>query len=953
MPAIAALTPVIVLATLGILHLWPVAGPNRLPQNLDLMLQYVPNAAHLARGLTDGTIPLWNPWQGGGLPFAANPGTGAWYPTSWALLSVLPLWDAVRVSLWLHLAVAIAGMWRCLRGPLHATTLGALVGTVAFTLSPWLPGLTGMPVVLTSLAWLPWVVDAGLRLVQDWRVRPRTVAILGLATAAQVVGGWPAGAYLSWIVLGAAVALRLPWRDWSWSRTRPRHPTTWSAGIPAHPSPRKLPTLSPARHGEHSQLSSWDTSRKMVDQGSPSIPSLVSSLVSLLSAGLLAAAIAAVVLIPAGAFISRTTYSGTRQVESVANDGYLTLLSWLRPAAGAGALEGGQVSIGVVALTLAAISPILLRHSPTGRVTLKSWGSIAVVSILLSWGTRTPLFGLFYTWIPGFRILYLPARLGIVASFAMACLAAAVIDRFASAAANGPSPSLQPPYQAQEASPRDAQMILAVGASLPPLVLAQFWHAEGYDNFRRLLTNLWRVNGGPFLSVPQELHAVVFGLATIAIVVMALHAKTTRLHLLAAVLTATAVVDVGVLAVTSTGPSFDPRVWYAPAFAAAPAVREAIGHDRFASLPWHAGDPDASQVRHFLGDFPSSTRPGMLPPNLGLLVGVRDAQAYDPLILRATASAFADGGAPDDHWAWLATYDPRTTRSLAIREVVAAPEASWRVPTRTLGAAVARCCDPIAAWDGEPPVDWDRLHIVAFLGEGTNVVQGRTVAEVTLTMDVATRVVALRAGMEVSEWAFDRPDVRGRIGHAQAPIALITRVVGAVGGRYDTFEYRTTVTNNDRALLRGITVRATVPGVTVQVVQLAIDPPASPWQPSTLGWRDASEDASRLRIDPADAGVATWVLDGTDRLQIKATLTRPARVTIADTPYPGWVATVDGRTVPIIETAGTLTRAIDLTAGDHVVDLRFEPTDVQIGRLVSLVGLAVASALLIARKSLI
>ena len=108
----------------------------------------------------------------------------------------------------------------------------------------------------------------------------------------------------------------------------------------------------------------------------------------------------------------------------------------------------------------------------------------------------------------------------------------------------------------------------------------------------------------------------------------------------------------------SPGPSFDPARWYAPAYAAAPAIRDAIGHDRFASLPWHAGDPDASRVRHFLGDFPTSARPAMLPPNLGLLVGVRDAQAYDPLILRATARAFAAGGAPDDHWAWLAAYDP-------------------------------------------------------------------------------------------------------------------------------------------------------------------------------------------------------------------------------------------------------------------------------------------------------
>ena len=145
-----------------------------------------------------------------------------------------------------------------------------------------------------------------------------------------------------------------------------------------------------------------------------------------------------------------------------------------------------------------------------------------------------------------------------------------------------------------------------------------------------------------------------------------------------------------------------------------------------------------------------------------------------------------------------------------------------------------------------------------------------------------------------------------------------------------------------------MTVRATVTGVTVHVVQLAIDPPSSPWQRSPLGWRDDAPEAARLRVDPPDAGVATWVLDAPDHLRVNATVTRPARIVIADTPYPGWVATVDGRPVPINEEAGVLTRTIDLSAGDHVVDLEFDPTSVYIGRIISLLGLAGATGLLIA-----
>src|SRR5439155_24128412 len=87
------------LALLAAVQLWPAAGPGRLPQNLDLMLQYVPNAAYLAHSLADGRVPLWNPYQGTGMPFAADPGTGAWYLPDWLPLLTLPLYAAVRVVL--------------------------------------------------------------------------------------------------------------------------------------------------------------------------------------------------------------------------------------------------------------------------------------------------------------------------------------------------------------------------------------------------------------------------------------------------------------------------------------------------------------------------------------------------------------------------------------------------------------------------------------------------------------------------------------------------------------------------------------------------------------------------------------------------------------------------------------------------------------------------------------
>ncbi len=52
---------------------------------------------------------------------------------------------------------------------------------------------------------------------------------------------------------------------------------------------------------------------------------------------------------------------------------------------------------------------------------------------------------------------------------------------------------------------------------------------------------------------------------------------------------------------------------------------------------------------------PAYGQPGPLAPNLALLAGVRDAQAYNPLLLRRAVDYFArlNHGRTDDHWLWI------------------------------------------------------------------------------------------------------------------------------------------------------------------------------------------------------------------------------------------------------------------------------------------------------------
>jgi hypothetical protein len=64
----------------------------------------------------------------------------------------------------------------------------------------------------------------------------------------------------------------------------------------------------------------------------------------------------------------------------------------------------------------------------------------------------------------------------------------------------------------------------------------------------------------------------------------------------------------------------------------------------------------------------------------------------------------------------------------------------------------------------------------------------------------------------------------------------------------------------------------------------------------------------------------------------------PALLILSEPHYPGWQATVDGQPAPILR-ADYVLRAVPVPAGEHTVELRFQPLSFTIGLLVSLSAL--------------
>ncbi|HYI15684.1 MAG TPA: YfhO family protein [Thermomicrobiales bacterium] len=87
--------------------------------------------------------------------------------------------------------------------------------------------------------------------------------------------------------------------------------------------------------------------------------------------------------------------------------------------------------------------------------------------------------------------------------------------------------------------------------------------------------------------------------------------------------------------------------------------------------------------------------------------------------------------------------------------------------------------------------------------------------------------------------------------------------------------------------------------------------------------------------DPA-ADQVTMTTESPDRLELTTSSDAPGLLMLSESYDPGWHAYVDGSPVDVL-VADHLLRAVPLPAGEHVVELRYEPRSLQIGVAISTV----------------
>jgi hypothetical protein len=334
--------------------------------------------------IASGQLPLWNPYIFSGMPFLESmTWNGIVYPSYWIrrFLESVPGVTLPRLFfLVLHYIVAGVGTFFFLRSRKvgHA---GAVTAAAAFMLSPHLVGLAtiGHGGKVLSAAYIPLVLLAAFRLLETGQ--RRWVAILATVGGLQFLARHVQVSYYTWLAVGLLLIFYL---------------------------------ITARRDGERPGALFLKTGQ-------------------LVTAGILAATLAAVLLLPLMSYSDLST-----RVGQAGGMGFAQATMWsfhptelatlLVPSALGlsnetywGTMPFQQVShyVGYVVLALAAIAAFRKRDRDVRFLLV-----LAAVGIFLSFGRHIgPVYRLMYNLLPGFNRFRVPALFLLLSQFSLAALA--------------------------------------------------------------------------------------------------------------------------------------------------------------------------------------------------------------------------------------------------------------------------------------------------------------------------------------------------------------------------------------------------------------------------------------------------------------------------------------------------------------------------------------------------
>jgi len=175
-----------ILLGLALLLAFHGAFAGRLFYLRDISQNHDPVRALVTERLRSGSLPLWDPYHGGGTPLLANPNAQVLHPIT-LLFFVLPFDVAFVASIVLQFALLAAGGYLLARALRLGHEAAVLVAAV-LSLSGPAASLASMQNVLSAAAWVPiglWALLRGLAPGRRWLLAPAALCAAVVLIAAE------------------------------------------------------------------------------------------------------------------------------------------------------------------------------------------------------------------------------------------------------------------------------------------------------------------------------------------------------------------------------------------------------------------------------------------------------------------------------------------------------------------------------------------------------------------------------------------------------------------------------------------------------------------------------------------------------------------------------------------------------------------------------------------------
>jgi hypothetical protein len=339
-------------------------------------------------------------------------------------------------------------------------------------------------------------------------------------------------------------------------------------------------------------------------------------------------------------------------------------------------------------------------------------------------------------------------------------------------------------------------------------------------------------------------------------------------------------------------------------------------------------------------------------PNMALTHGLSGANLYLPLMPRAYGD-YLEGLTPE-------RLNRLNVRYYLIPQLLPVDEASELYDVQNPLAAL-----PADRWIDVPPMRPREIVIESYLSHSVDLSDGALAAEVVLRdAEGGETVLPLRAGIETAEWAYERDDVAGVVGHAMPPVASTWPSRSGFPPReHRGHTYLACWAWDSAQEVVAVSIRPVLPLAYVRVerVRLYDDAGSEHLLSHLMGLGDhtiayRSEDvliyrnedalpraytlpwsavraegdgvALPERVTTADVGPADVVAYGPQEVILEATVEEPALLVLADMAYPGWRATIDGTPAPILTVDGVF-RGLVLRPGAHRVRFTYRPAPLE------------------------